>query len=74
MRAVAFSGVNQNAHVECGVDFAKDFVGIVEDNDFFEKNFGPGKALPGGPACTFRGKKSLVWLDGQRRVVSMHPH
>lgn len=57
MRAVAFSGANQSAHAECSVDFAKDFVRNDEDNDLFEKNFGPGKALPGGPARAFRGRK-----------------
>ena len=48
-----FSSVNQNAYVECGTNFAKDFIGNAGDNDFFEKNFGPGKALLGGPARAF---------------------
>ena len=31
--------------------------GDIEDDDFFEKNFGKEKAFIGGPECMFRGKK-----------------
>ena len=34
----------------------KDFIGNVKDIDFFEYNFGEGKALSGGPRYIFRGQ------------------
>ena len=28
----------------------------ASDNDYFKKNFGPGKLFPGGPTCKFLGR------------------
>ena len=42
--------------METGIDPTVIATGDATDEDFFDKNFGPGKLYPGGPTCTFKGK------------------
>ena len=43
--------------IEAGVDILVPPEGNIDDKDFFQKNYGPGKYLPGGPVCTYKGKE-----------------
>ena len=38
------------------LDLSAEFIGDLDDSDFFEQNSGKGKAFTGGPSCHFRGK------------------
>ena len=56
MCCVIFSKVNQNPHIEIGINFAKEFIDDIENLKFFENNFNKGKVFINGPLCNFRGK------------------
>ena len=61
---VIVKGKEPKTDVEIGIDIFVDEVGSIEEEDYFEKNFGEGKRFPGGPTCTYKGKKFHAWLDG----------
>ena len=50
------AGIREEFCVETGIDPTAISTGDTTDEDFFDKNFGPGKLYPGGPTCTFKGK------------------
>jgi len=52
---VILAGVREELSVETGIDPIAITMGDVTDDDFFDKNFGPGKLYPGGPTCVFKG-------------------
>ena len=54
---VIVKGKEPKTDVETGIDIFVDEVGSIEDEDYFEKNFGEGKRFPGGPTCTYKGQK-----------------
>ena len=53
---IIISGVREHLNVESGIDPTKEVEGDLNDEDFVEQNFGPGKLFPGGPTCNFRGQ------------------
>jgi len=54
---IIIAGVREKLSVETGIDPIAITTGDVTDEDFFDKNFGPGKLYPGGPTCVFKGKE-----------------
>ena len=54
---IIFVGKRRNPVVEMEIDPRTEEVGSVLDEDYIFKSFGEGRRFPGGPACTYRGKK-----------------
>ena len=54
---IIISGVREQLNIETGIDPTKSVMGDVNDEDFVDKNFGPGKIFPGGPTCSFGGQE-----------------
>ena len=54
---IIIAGVREELSVETGIDPTAKIVGNLTNDDFFDKNFGPGKLYPGGPTCNFKGKE-----------------
>ena len=58
MCAIIFEGKEGlKAEWETGIDMFAIGEGTEDDPDYIITNSGEGKALPGGPKCTFRGKE-----------------
>ena len=57
MCVVIFAGKKCEAKYELGVDPRAEVVGDLDDEDFVVKNMGDGMLFPGGPTCTYNGKK-----------------
>ena len=57
MCVVIFAGKRRNPQYEMGVDPRVKPVGNADDEDYVLKNMGKGKLFPGGPSCTYQGKK-----------------
>ena len=57
MCIVIFAGEKTSTILETGMDIFAQVIGNEKDDDFFDKNYGPGKLYPGGPTCEFKGKK-----------------
>ena len=59
MCVLIIQGKEPNLSVETGIDVTINPDGNPEDVDFFFNNNGPGKYLPRGPVCNYRGKKNI---------------
>ena len=57
MCIVIFAGEKASTILETGMDIFAQVIGNEKEDDFFDKNYGPGKLYPGGPTCEFKGKK-----------------
>ena len=57
MCILILEGKGPNPSIEAGIDIRISPNGSDSDPDFILKNCGNGKYFPGGPECTFRGKK-----------------
>ena len=55
MCIVIFAGCKRVPLYETGMDQFADVDGIASEEDFFDRNSGPGKLYPSGPVCTFKG-------------------
>jgi len=55
MCIVIFAGNKRQPLYETGMDQFVEIDGLASEDDFFDKNSGPGKLYPGGPMCTFKG-------------------
>ena len=62
---IIIQGKQPKPHVEAGVDILVSPIGDSNDSDFFEKNYGPGKYMPGGPVCHFNGKQIPAMIRWQ---------
>ena len=54
---IILQGKQPKPDIETGVDILVSPIGDTSDPKFFEKNYGPGKYMPGGPECNFNGKE-----------------
>ena len=54
MCVVIFAG-SDNWFTAAGIDHEAEVIGKETDDDFFDKNCGPGKLFPGGPTMTYKG-------------------
>ena len=55
---VIFAGVQEALSLESGINpFVTQTYGDASDDDYFDRNYGPGKLFPGGPTCKFQGKE-----------------
>ena len=72
MCVVIMAGERPKAEVQSGIDMFVTAEGNVTDDDYFEKNTGPGKKILCGPTCTVRGVKvpTLVRWSPKRSVTS----
>ena len=59
---IIISGVREHLNIETGIDPTKPILGDVNDENFIDQNFGPGKLFPGGPTCKFGGKEILCMV------------
>ena len=55
MCVVIFAGLRNVPLHATGMDQFADVEGNAAEEDFFDKNSGPGKLYPGGPTCLFKG-------------------
>ncbi len=62
MCILIIEGKRPNRSIVAGVDIRVTPTGSFSDNDFVLKNCGNGKYFPGGPECTFRGKKVPAFI------------
>ena len=62
MCVLIIEGKRPNPSIEAGIDIRVSPTGSFSDNDFLLKNCGNGKYFPGGPECTFRGKKVPAFI------------
>ena len=51
---IVMAGKKEKFGIETGIDPCAEVIGNVDDEDFFEKNYGLGKLFPSGPVCNFR--------------------
>ena len=59
---IIIAGVRDEFCAETGIDPTATAIGDATNEDFFNKNFGPGKLYPGGPTCNFKGQRIFpVW-------------
>ena len=56
-----FPGKEANLSIETGIGSTINSEGKPNELDFFF-NSGKGKYFPGGPVCTYRGKKVLTLI------------
>jgi hypothetical protein len=56
MCVIIFEGEQVKLDWATGIDIQQISIGEKHDPEYFEANSGPGKLLPGGPKCEFRGK------------------
>jgi hypothetical protein len=57
MCGVIIEGSKIRSDIVTGMDIFATKIGDELDEDFIEKNTGPGKLFPCGPKCTYRGIK-----------------
>ena len=57
MCLLIIQGKEANLSIETGIDVTINPEGKPDDLDFFFNNSGEGKYFPGGPVCTYCGKK-----------------
>jgi hypothetical protein len=56
MCVIIFEGEEVRAEWAMGIDVQQVAIGEPHDPEYFEANSGPGRVLPSGPVCKFRGK------------------
>ena len=57
MCVIIVEGKLPNGAIEAGIDITVEPSGCIDDPDFIFNNSGNGCYYPGGPKCTYRGKK-----------------
>ena len=62
MCILIIEGKKPNASIEAGIDIRVTPTGSFSDRDFILKTCGNAKYFPGGPECTFRGKKVPAFI------------
>ena len=62
MFILILEGKHPKGHIEAGIDITVSPVGDNTDPEFIFNNSGPGKYYPGGPECTYKGKKVPAFI------------
>ena len=62
MCILIIEGKNPKGNIEAGIDISVTPVGDNKNTNFIFNNSGPGKYYPGGPECTYNGKKVPAFI------------
>ena len=62
MCIIILEGKYPKGHIEAGIDISVTPTGDNTKPEFILNNSGPGKYYPGGPECTFKGKKVPAFI------------